>query len=219
MSDLSSSPSSGIRVLIVDDHPLVRDGLKVLLLTAPDMTLAAEASSGEEALRLCAETAVDIVLMDLKMPGMGGVRATRAIRERYPQVKVVALTSFTEKALVEEAMQAGAISYILKSSSPAELAAAIRSAQAGQTTISSAAAQSLVQAKTQDPQPSGDDLTARERQVLALMATGLSNSEIGRRLVIQSTTVNFHVGNILSKLHVSNRTEAVAVAVQRGLIG
>ena len=208
-----------IRVMIVDDHPLVRDGLKVLLMTAPDMTLVAEAGNGVDALRLCESTAVDIVLMDLKMPGMGGVQATRAIRENHPQVKVIVLTSFAEKALVQEAMQAGATSYILKNSSSEELAAAIRSAQAGQTTISSAAVLSLVQTETKSPQPSGDDLTSREREVLTLLAEGLSNDQIGRRLVIQPTTVNFHVGNILSKLEVSNRTEAVAVAVQRGLIG
>ncbi len=218
MSEVNAGQANPIRVMIVDDHPLVRDGLKVLLLTAPDMVLAAEAANGEEAVRLCAETAVDIVLMDLKMPGIGGVQATRAICDQCPQVNVIALTSFAEKALVEEAMQAGAISYILKNTSPAELAAAIRSAQAGQTMISSAAAQKLVHRQPRDDQPNGDDLTRRELEVLALMTAGLSNGEIGRRLVIQPSTVNFHVGNILSKLEVSNRTEAVAVAVQLGLI-
>lgn len=218
MSKANVGQANPIRVMIVDDHPLVRDGLKVLLLTAPDMVLAAEAANGEEAVRLCAETAVDIILMDLKMPGMGGVQATRVICDQCPQVKVIALTSFAEKTLVEEVMQAGAISYILKNTSPAELAAAIRSAQAGQTMISSAAAQKLVYRQPRDDQPNGDDLTRRELEVLALMTAGLSNGEIGRRLVIQPSTVNFHVGNILSKLEVSNRTEAVAVTVQLGLI-
>ena len=218
MSEARSDQPALIRVMIVDDHPLVRDGLKVLLMTAPDMTLAAEANKGEEALQLCGTTAVDIVLMDLKMPGMGGVQATRAIRERYPQVKVIALTSFAEKALIEEALQAGATSYIVKNSSSEELAAAIRIAQAGQTTISRSAIQSLVQHEPSDSKRLGDDLTSREREVLALMVVGLSNAEIGRRLVIQSATVNFHVGHILSKLEASNRTEAAAVAVQLELI-
>ena len=218
MSEARSGHPALIRVMIVDDHPLVRDGLKVLLMTAPDMTLAAEADSGEESLRLCCATAVDIVLMDLKMPGMGGVRATRAILEICPHVKVIALTSYADKALVEEALLAGATSYILKNSSSEILAAAIRSARAGQATISSDAARSLVQAETKNSRHVGDDLTTREREVLVLLAAGLSNSEIGQRLVIQSTTVNFHVGNILSKLEVSNRTEAAAVAVQAGLI-
>lgn len=219
MSEVKSSETLPTRIMIVDDHPLVRDGLKVLLMTAPDMTLVAEAGNGEDALRLCESTAVDIVLMDLKMPGMGGAQATRAIREKHPQVKVIVLTSFAEKALVQEAMQAGASSYILKNSSSEELAVAIRNSLTGQTTISPAAMRSLVQTETKSAHPAGDDLTAREREVLTLLAEGLSNDQIGRRLVIQSTTVNFHVRNILSKLDVSNRTEAVAVAVQQGLIG
>lgn len=218
MVESVDNQSAAIRVMIVDDHPLVRDGLKMLLLTAPDMTFAAEADSGEEALQLCAANDVDIVLMDLKMPGMGGIEATRSIGERYPTIKVIALTSYIDKTLVREALQAGAISYILKNTTPAELAAAIRSAMSGQSTISSAAAQSLVRSQKEKPQPPADNLTEREREVLALMALGLSNSEIGRRLVIQPATVNFHVGNILSKLEVSNRTEAVAVAVQKGLV-
>lgn len=207
-----------IRVMIVDDHPLVRDGLKALLLTSPDMTLAAEACSGEKALELCAVTAVDIILMDLKMPGMGGLAATRAICEHYPQLKVIILTSFSDKTLVEETMQAGAISYILKDATSDELATAIRSAAVGRTTISSSAAQSLVGRRTDNHPAIGHDLTPREREVLVQMVTGMSNVQIGQILVIQPSTVNFHVGNILSKLGVANRTEAVAVAVHLGLV-
>jgi NarL family two-component system response regulator LiaR len=204
--------------MIVDDHPLVRDGLKTLLLTAPDMMLAAEAESGHEALELCGVTAVDIVLMDLKMPGMGGLTATRAICEQYPELKVIILTSFADKKLVEETMRAGAISYILKDATSEELAMAIRSAYAGRSTISSDAAQSLLRSKGDGGTAAGSDLTRREREVLALMAVGLNNAQIGQKLVIQSSTVNFHVGNILSKLGAANRTEAVAVAIQMGLV-
>ena len=218
MNESAAAQPAVIRVLIVDDHPLVRDGLKVLLLTAPDMTLAAEAGSGEEALRLCAVKEIDIVLMDLKLPGMGGVQATSAIRERYPSIKVIALTSFMDKNLVEEVLRAGAISYILKDSTPTELASAIRSASSGQATMSTAVAQSLVQLENEQPSATGHDLTPREREVLALIAAGMSNGEISRQLVVQPATVNFHVGNILSKLEVANRTEAAAVAVQMGLI-
>jgi len=218
MAESTGGQGDLIWVMIVDDHPLVRDGLKMLLLTAPDMTLAAEASSGEEALRLCAKMDVDIVLMDLKMPGMGGVKAIRALHENYPHIGLIALTSFVDKKLVEDALQAGAIGYILKNISPAELTTAIRSANRGQLTISSAAAHYLVQASEEKEQPDIDGLTSREREVLALMALGMSNSEIGVHLVIQPTTVNFHVGNILSKLDVSNRTEAVALAVQKGFV-
>ena len=214
MGDEGSGRLSPIRVLIVDDHPLVRDGLKLLLMTAPDLTLAGEAGNGQEALRLCAAVPVDIVLMDLKMPGMDGIQATRAVCTAYPALKVIILTSFIEKGLVEEALQAGATSYILKECSSTELAAAIHGAMHGQTTISSAAAKSLVQTR----QPEADELTNRERAVLSLLAEGLSNAEIGVRLAIKPTTVNFHVGNILSKLDVANRTEAVALAMHRGLI-
>jgi NarL family two-component system response regulator LiaR len=207
-----------IRVMIVDDHPLVRDGLKMLLRTAPDLKLAVEAGSGQEALRLCETTAVDVVLMDLKMPGMGGLEATRAIGEHFPKLKVIILTSFADQELVEETMEAGAISYILKDTTSEELTTAIRSAYAGRSTISSAVAQSLLNREGDGEMGVGQDLTRRERQVLALMAAGLNNAQIGAKLVIQPSTVNFHVGNILDKLAAANRTEAVAVALHAGLI-
>lgn len=218
MPESAAGQGNQIRVLLVDDHPMVRDGLKMLLLTNPDMTFAGEADSGEEALRLCRNTAADIILMDLKMPGMGGVETIQRIHADFPHVQIIALTSFNEKGMIEQALAAGAISYILKNASSQELAAAIRAAYLGQTTISSAAARSLVQAQKETAAQSIDQLTTREKEVLSLMAAGLSNIEIGQRLSIQPATVNFHVGNILSKLDAANRTEAVAVAGRLGML-
>jgi NarL family two-component system response regulator LiaR len=206
-----------IRVMIVDDHPMVRDGLKVFLLTAEDMELVGEATNGEQALRLCDQVQPDVILMDIVMPEMDGPTATRAIRERHPQVQVVALTSFTEEDLVHKAMQAGAIGYLLKDVSADELAKAIRSAYAGRPTLAPAAAQALIQATTQ-PLRIGDDLTRREREVLALMVEGASNAEIAERLTISPSTAGYHVGNILSKLNATNRTEAVSLALQHKLV-
>jgi NarL family two-component system response regulator LiaR len=206
-----------IRVMVVDDHPMVRDGLKVFLLVSQDMELVGEAGNGEEALAVCAEVQPDVVLMDLKMPGMDGVAAIRAIRERCPGVQIIALTSFSERDLVQRAMQAGAISYLLKDVSAEGLAEAIRAAHAGRSTLSPEAAQALIQATTPTSQV-GHNLTSREREVLALLADGLSNAQIGEQLNVTPSTVNYHVGNILAKLGVANRTEAATMAVQQGLI-
>lgn len=214
MIEQASRKPPVIRVMIVDDHPLVRDGLKVLLMATPDLELAAEASGGEEALRLCREIPMDIVLMDLKMAGMDGVAATRSIRARHPRIQVIALTSYADQKLVHEAIEAGAISYLLKDVSPGELARAIRAAHAGQSTLSSRATRLLAQDQSI---PDGDKLTKREQEVLALLVQGLTNAQIARRLTIQPSTVNFHVHNILSKLDAANRTEAVAIAMRRGL--
>ncbi len=209
--------STPIRVLLVDDHAVVRSGLGAFLLAFDDLDLIGEASGGEEALRLCEQLQPDVVLMDLVMPGMDGAAATQAIRERCPQVQVIALTSFKEKELVEGAMQAGAIGYLLKDVSADELADAIRAGHAGRPTLAPEAAQALIQATREPPRP-GFDLTQREGEVLALLAEGLTNPAIAERLVMSRSTVKFHVSNILSKLGVSSRTEAVALALQHNLI-
>ena len=207
------SPSRTIRVLLVDDHAMVRLGLSTFLKVFDDLELAGEADSGQAALRLCAQVSPDVVLMDLVMPDMDGVTATRLIRQQFPDVQVVALTSYTEAGLVQNALQAGAIGYLLKDVSADELARAIRAAHSGRATLSPEAAQALVNAASQPPLP-GQDLTERERAVLALMVEGLNNTQIAARLVVSPSTIKTHVSHILSKLGVASRTEAVALAVR-----
>lgn len=211
--------TTSIRVMLVDDHAVVRSGLAAFLLAFDDLELVGEAGDGEEAIRLCGQTTPDVVLMDLVMPGLDGAETTRAIRQQYPRVQVVALTSFREEGLVQRALQAGAISYLLKNVSADELATAIRAAHAGQSTLAPEAVQALVHAAASLPlRKIGQDLTNREREVLALMVAGLNNRQIAERLVISPSTAKFHVSSILSKLGVASRTEAVALAVQHQLI-
>ncbi|MCL5256898.1 MAG: response regulator transcription factor [Chloroflexi bacterium] len=209
--------ASSIRVMIVDDHAVVRSGLGAFLLAFEDLELVGEASSGAEAVRVCREVRPDVVLMDLVMPEMDGASATRAIRQECPQVQVIALTSFPEEELVQRALQSGAISYLLKNVSAEELAAAVRAAKLGRSTLAPEAAQALVHAAAQGPTP-GHDLTEREREVLQYMVEGLGNAEIAERLVVSQSTIKFHVSSILSKLGVSSRTEAVALALKHHLV-
>ena len=211
------TPSQPIRVMLVDDHTMVRRGLATFLKVFDDLELAGEAASGDAAIQLCAQVLPDVVLMDMVMPDMDGATATRAIRGQFPMVQVIALTSFKEEWLIQSALQAGAIGYLLKDVSADELARAIRAAHAGRATLSPEAAQALVHAATQPPAP-GHDLTERERAVLALMVEGLNNTEIADKLVVSPSTIKSHVSNILSKLGVTSRTEAVALAVRHRLI-
>lgn len=205
-----------IRVLIVDDHTVVRSGLSAFLATMPDLELAGEAEGGEEAVLRCDHLKPDIVLMDLMMPVTDGVAATQRIRAKHPATQVIALTSFQEDELVQNAIRAGAIGYLMKNVTAQELAAAIRAAHAGKMTLAPEAAQALIHASQQPAET--DSLTDREIEVLKLMAAGLSNGEIAERLSISLSTVKYHISNILSKFAVENRVAAVAMAMQKKLV-
>lgn len=214
---MSTSSSQPIRVMLVDDHSMVRRGLAAFLKAFDDLQLAGEAENGEAAIQLCADILPDVILMDMVMPDMDGAAATRVIRQKFPHVQVIALTSFKEGDLVKNALEAGAIGYLLKDISADELVRAIRAAHAGRATLSPGAAQSLVETANQPPVP-GLDLTERELEVLALMVEGLNNTQIASRLTVSSSTIKSHVSNILSKLGVASRTEAVTLALRNHII-
>ena len=208
-----------IRVLVVDDQAVVRSGLAAFLSIYDDLDLVGEANDGAKAVNLCGQLRPDVVLMDLVMPNMDGAEATLAIRKHYPQIQVIALTSFKEDDLVKRVLEAGAIGYLLKNVSADELADAIRAAYAGRPTLAPEATQVLIRQARQSAftQP-GFDLTEREREVLVLMVEGLNNSEIADRLIISRSTVKFHVSNVLSKLQVSSRMEAIGYAIKHKLV-
>jgi NarL family two-component system response regulator LiaR len=203
--------------MLVDDHAVVRSGLSKFLMVYKDLEMVAEASDGAEAVQLCGLHQPDVVLMDLMMPSVDGVAATRQIRQRYPHVQVIALTSFREENLVQGALQAGAIGYLLKNVSAQELAQAIRFAKAGRMTLSSEASEALAHSLMAPPIPD-NALTEREREVLALIVKGMSNQEIAEKLVVSLGTVKFHVSNIFLKLGVQSRVEAVTLALQRRMV-
>lgn len=210
--------SKPIRVMLVDDHAVVRSGLCAFLMAFKDLKLVGEASNGERAILLCQQEQPDVVLMDLMMPGMDGVAATRLIREKFPEVQVIALTSFKDPELVKGAIKAGAIGYLLKDISAQELANAVRAAAVGKSTLASEAAQVLMESTRAPAQKPGFDLTDREREVLKLMVTGLNNNQIAESLVVQVSTIKFHVRSLLSKLGATSRTEAVSIALQQHII-
>jgi two-component system, NarL family, response regulator LiaR len=214
---MTISPSQPIRVMLVDDHAMVRRGLATFLKVYDDLQLVGEAENGKAAVQLCAEVLPDVILMDMVMPEMDGATATHAIRQQFPQIQVIALTSFKEGQVIKKALEAGAIAYLLKDVSADDLVRAIRSAHAGRVTLSPEVAQSLVETANLPPVP-GLDLTEREREVLALMIEGLNNTQIAGRLTVSPSTVKSHVSNILSKLGVASRTEAVTLALRSRIV-
>lgn len=205
-----------IRVLIADDHSVVRQGLRMFLNRDPDITVVGEAGDGEEAVRLSLQLHPDVVVMDVLMPVMDGIMATITLRKELPETEIVALTSVLEGATVAEAVQAGAIGYLLKDTQAPELRRAIKAAAAGQVHLSPQASAYLVR-HIQSPPPT-DKLTERETEVLRLLVQGSSNKEIAQCLQIVEETVKVHVRHILSKLGVQSRTQAVLCAIRSGLV-
>jgi two-component system, NarL family, response regulator LiaR len=206
-----------IRIMLVDDHPMVRRGLRFFLSTCPDLEVVAEATNGIEAVELCGRAKPDVVLMDMVMPGMDGVAATRLIRERCPETQVVALTSFVDEDKVKGVLEAGAVGYMLKDTSEDRLADAVREAHRGRGVIDASAAKTLLPRPPQEPDPLAA-LTSREREVLVLLSEGLTNQEIATRLFLSIATVRLHVSHILKKLEAPNRTTAARLAVKHGLV-
>lgn len=209
--------TAAIRVMIVDDHDMVRSGLAVFLQAFDDLELVGETGSGEEAVLLADETDPDVVLMDLLMPGTDGVTAAKRILDLNSDIKIIALTSFCDEGLVQSALEAGVVGYLMKNTSIDELADAIRASMTGEPTLAPEALRSLIGAATRKPAVGGD-LTDRELEVLALIVEGLTNPEIADRLVISYATVKTHVSHILAKLDVSSRIEAATLAIQNGLV-
>jgi DNA-binding NarL/FixJ family response regulator len=206
-----------IRVLIADDHFLVRDGLKVFLKNHRDIEVVGEAADGKRAVELCAALQPDVVLMDLVMPVMDGTTAIKLIHQRDPRIRILALTSFQERRLVEEAVQAGAAGFLYKDCAPEELVQAIRTVHAGHPSLSPSATEALMQAVAR-PAESVPDLSPRELEVLALVTKGATNAEIAKALMLSLSTVGFHISNIIGKLGASNRTQAVSIARRYRLI-
>jgi two-component system, NarL family, response regulator LiaR len=205
-----------ISVLIADDHPFVRHGLRTYLETLDDLEVVGEASDGAAAVELAGQLLPEVVLMDLVMPELDGVEATRAIRAASPATKVIVLTSFDDDEKVFPAIKAGAAGYLLKDVHPAELAEAIRKASRGEALLAPSVAARLMQEVSGD-RPAATGLTERELEVLRLIARGMSNKLIARELVVSEKTVKTHVSNILAKLHLADRTQAALYAVREGL--
>ncbi|HEX7003806.1 MAG TPA: response regulator transcription factor [Trueperaceae bacterium] len=217
MEDAPLGTPNEIRLLLVDDHTVVRQGLKMVLSLEPDLLVVGEAADGREALDRIAETEPDVVLMDLLMPVMNGVEAIRAIKRDTPDIEVVALTSVLEDKLVIEAVEAGATGYLLKDTGPDVLVAAIRAAHRGEVHLDPKAKKRLVR-EVRTPEMR-ESLTARETEILRLVARGFANKEIAKELRVSEVTVKTHVSSILSKLGLQSRTQAALFALKEGLVG
>lgn len=209
---------NSIRVLITDDHAVVRNGLSSFLMAYDDLELVGEAKNGEQAVMLCEKLHPDVVLMDLVMPAMDGATAIGLIKQNHPEIQVLALTSYKEHKLVHGALKAGAIGFLLKDISASDLAAAIRSAFVGKPTLAPEAVEALIHASQESENQIGNDLTDREREVLTLMVEGLNNKQISERLYVSQSTAKSHVSNVLTKLNVNSRTEAVSIALRNKLV-
>jgi DNA-binding NarL/FixJ family response regulator len=206
-----SEPAT-IRVILVDDHPVVRFGLAAIIGLQPDMVVVAEAGSGEEACAICDKRAADVALMDLRLPGLSGVEAIRAIRKSHPKLRFIVLTTYDGDEDIHKALEAGAQAYLLKGMSHNELVNAIRAVHSGLKYIPASVSKSLAE------RPPHSELSAREMEVLELIVKGHSNREIGEALGISEATVKWHVNIILSRLNVSDRTQATVAALQRGIV-
>lgn len=206
-----------IKVMVVDDHPLVRHGIKTVFETYEDIILVAEAENGNQAIKMCEKHMPDIILMDMFMPVLDGAGATQHIINKWPDIKIIALTSFNDVDLIKKSLKAGAVSYILKNITGAKLVKKIKDVYKGKFALSPYATKILL-SELRKPQNETIKLTEREKEILALMVEGLPNKEIAKRLFLSNSTVQFHVSNILGKLGVTKRSQAVYLALKQNLV-